>query len=141
MILPYQKHAQVDAVLARIGDDTAVPEGEAPYDSEEDTSASEQDPDENESDEQIEAAVADSAEALVVDSAEAAVVASADTETAEADRAAVRALSADDAESLAQSQRLIATLKEATENLRACGAMQAVVNLVRSPERKSGGCG
>ena len=34
LLLPYPKRAKVDVVLARIGDDTAVPEGEAPYDSE-----------------------------------------------------------------------------------------------------------
>ena len=122
LILPYPERAAVDAMLARQGDDTSIPEGETPYLQDGDDSSGDEGLDEDE------------------DQAEAAWVENADTDEGQEGhaRSCGRVASADansathtaaEAENIAQSLSLIATYESAIASLKAVGALKAVINL------------
>jgi hypothetical protein len=135
LIRPYPQHRGVDSKLAKLEDDTWIPEGETPYEEEDESSEDEGEEDED-GEGDLDAAVADEA----VDESDSAVADQPDSMAAgEAHCAALCALSDGDAEVVMNSQRLIVAYEGAIVQFKAVGAMKAVVNLeneIRKERRK-----
>ena len=133
LILPYPKHKEVDAVLERLGDDTWIPEDECKYAVAEEESSS-SDSEESKDDDVMEhfAKVwddGDDGELPQVDEQGRSCGTGEVPQVDEQGRSGGKMMSAADADALAQSTHLLATLEAARASLRACGAMKAVVNL------------
>ena len=141
LILPYPSRPKADKLLEKMGDDTSVPEGEAPYeDSEEDADeeATQEDDDEEVSD--GEETHAEESCTKAPDESLAAVAANTEDvrsggryEAADGrphdGPDAMIVISEGDADEVAKSHDLIATFESAIVSLKARGAMRAVANL------------
>ena len=142
LIKPYPKRPAVDAVLARLGDDTWIEEGDSKYE-DEDGEASAHEEGGGESAEESDGHETPDEAVLGCFSA----VADEVGQEAEQGRScgpgeaagghpgegssgsAALAIDEADAETLAHSSHLVATLESAMASLKACGAMNSVVNL------------
>ena len=141
IIRPYPKNEQVDAVLAKIENDTWIPEGECAYEQEgEEASDDAEDEESDEKENEAEEEAADLAALVEVSGYDVRSSEHGDVEDVRSGGEVPSIASATEADTLTQSQTLISVFEKAMESLKEVGA-QAVVahmaNEIRKERRRA----